>query len=177
MLDGIEISLPNKTHPYNRNSYSYGIDHDQNGFDTRAEILINSSQTPVQFDGKNKTRVKSGKWFDLYTGVTFYDAKDIDVDHLVPLYKVHISGCYAWNADKKRAYANAIRNKGPLRITHRWTNRVPKRADDPSEYSPSYVPGRCQYLRDWVSIKRDWGLTMDPNEALAIKQQMAACTT
>ncbi|MDA9771506.1 hypothetical protein N9D02_10780 [Emcibacteraceae bacterium] len=54
MLDGIEISLPNKTHPYDRNSYSYGIYHDQNGFDTRAEILINSSQTPVSLMAKIK---------------------------------------------------------------------------------------------------------------------------
>ncbi|MBT5072761.1 MAG: hypothetical protein HOM63_03420, partial [Kordiimonadaceae bacterium] len=103
------------------------------------------------------------------------DADDVDIDHLVPLYEVHISGGHSWNHDKKRAFANDMGANSPLRITHRWTNRIPKNADDPTFYSPSYVPARCSYLYDWITIKRKWQLSMDPKEANAIRKQIRAC--
>ncbi|MDG1997175.1 MAG: hypothetical protein P8J14_11810 [Emcibacteraceae bacterium] len=76
---------------------------------------------------------------------------------------------------KKRAFANDLSKGSPLRVVHRWTNRIPKNADDPSEYSPSWVPGRCQYLKDWISIKQTWGLSMDKIEAASITKQLKAC--
>lgn len=175
LFANIQVTLPETSIPYNRNQYRYGIDEDDDGFDTRAELLMEKSLVTVLFDVNNQKRIKSGKWFDPYTGVTFYNADAVDIDHLVPLYEVHVSGGYAWSDEKKRAYANDLSETGPLRITHRWTNRIPKSADDPSEYKPSFVPGRCQYLYDWVAIKRKWNLTMDPNEAYAIEKQLIAC--
>jgi|GEM_PF-4494292 len=174
-LYGIDIRPANMSVPYQRHLYAYGEDSDHDGQNTRAEILIKASLSPVTFtNDKNKT-VKTGRWFDSYTGVTFKSAKDVDIDHLVPLYEVHISGGYAWSTDKKRSYANDLGPDSPLRITHRWTNRIPKNTDDPSKYSPSYVPGRCTYLQDWIAIKRKWGLSMDAVEADAIRKQFTAC--
>lgn len=174
-LHGIEIRAENTATPYQRRHYQYGTDADRDGQNTRAELLISTSEVPVKFTAATQRTVKSGRWFDPYTGVTFKRASDVDIDHLVPLYEVHVSGGYGWSDEKKRAFANDLSEDGPLRVTHRWTNRIPKNADGPSDYSPSYVPGRCQYLYDWISIKRIWGLSMDPNEADAILTQIKAC--
>ncbi|MEZ5756679.1 MAG: hypothetical protein R3D86_00500 [Emcibacteraceae bacterium] len=174
-LYGIKIRAINLSVPYERRLYAYGEDSDHDGQNTRAEILIRKSLSPVTFTNDKKRTVKSGRWFDSYTGVTFKSAKDVDIDHLVPLYEVHISGGYAWSAEKKQSYANDLGPQSPLRITHRWTNRIPKNTDDPSRYSPSYVPGRCAYLQDWIDIKRKWNLSMDAAEADAIRKQFSAC--
>jgi hypothetical protein len=119
-------------------------------------MLQRTSLVPVKFKTLKNKHVKSGEWFDPYTGITFKNADDVDIDHLVPLYEVHIFCGSDWSQEKKRAYANDLSKTGPLRVVYRWTNRVPKNADDPSKYSPSWVPGRCRYLKDWVSIKQKW---------------------
>ncbi|MDG1708467.1 MAG: hypothetical protein P8H03_06875 [Emcibacteraceae bacterium] len=174
------LSSPNTSEisisiPYKRSEYGYGSDIDQDGQNTRAEKLQLASLVPVEFRTLKKKHVKSGKWFDPYTGLTFRDANDVDIDHLVPLYEVHISGGAYWPKEKKRAFANDLSKNGPLRVVHRWTNRIPKNADDPSEYLPSWVPGRCQYLKDWISIKQKWDLFMDKAEARSIEKQLMAC--
>lgn len=164
---GINLAMPDRITPYDRSSFNYGGE-------TRESMLKRESLIPVTYH-QDSGKISGGKWLDPYTGVTFYNANEVDIDHLVPLYEVHISGGAHWDADKKRAFANDISADGPLRITHRWTNRTPKSADDPSLYTPSWVPGRCQYLKDWLAIKRKWDLSIDPNEAFAIKQQMVGC--
>lgn len=175
MLQDIQIRQNASGITYNRNGYSYGIDADHDGQNTRAELLIKFSNSPVSFTNDTKRTVKSGEWFDNYTGVTFKNASDVDIDHLVPLYEVHLSGGHAWSDEKKRSFANDLGENSPLRITHRWTNRIPKNADDPAFYSPSYVPARCTYLYDWINIKRKWELSMDPQEADALRNQIRAC--
>lgn len=175
LLKDIPIYDSIPTVKYQRKEYGYGLDADKDGKNTRTEHLINNSLNKVSFKTAKERRVDKGKWFDPYTGVTFHSADAVDIDHLVALYEVHISGGYKWSAEKKRAYANDLGADSPLRITHRWTNRIPKSADDPTEYTPSYVPGRCQYLKDWINIKRKWGLSMDSDEAEAISDQMKAC--
>lgn len=167
-LFGIEIRQDDDLKPYNRALYHYTQR-------TRSALLTQKSLIPVTYTNPSQRTVKSGRWFDVYTGVIFRNARDVDIDHLVPLYEVHISGGHDWDQEKKQAFANDLSVNGPLRVTHRWTNRIPKNADDPSKYSPSYVPARCQYLKDWISIKRKWGLTADPDEAKAIRSQYKAC--
>ena len=60
------------------------MDEDGNCRDTRAEVLIASSTGRVHMR-KNGCSVDRGKWFDPYTGKTFTQASDVDIDHLVPL--------------------------------------------------------------------------------------------
>ena len=37
----------------------------------------------------------------------------------------------------------------------------------PDEYMPSDDDYHCEYVEDWIRIKRDWGLRMTVNEAEA----------
>ena len=90
---------------YERGDWKHWIDADEDGIDTRAEVLIEESHEEVTFDKEGK-RVKTGKWRDPYTGNTFLNAKDVDVDHMVPLQNAHVSGGWLWNWERRRDYAN-----------------------------------------------------------------------
>ncbi len=66
----------------------YGDCRDADGdhLNTRNEVLATESLIPVTLDDQGR-KVTSGLWFDPYTGLTFIDPGDIDIDHLVPLRK------------------------------------------------------------------------------------------
>ena len=36
------------------------------------------------------------------------DPKELQIDHMIPLKEVHISGGHAWDAKKKRDFANDL---------------------------------------------------------------------
>ena len=59
----------------------------------------------VLFSNDNMCYVRSG-WFDPYNGEYIYFASDLDIDHFVPLYNVHISG--AVGGREKTDFANNI---------------------------------------------------------------------
>ena len=83
--------------PYDRDLYRHWIDADGDCQDTRQEVLIAQSLQPVVLDGRG-CRVVSGRWFDPYTGQTFTDPGDLDIDHFIPLAEVHRSGGDIWTA-------------------------------------------------------------------------------
>ena len=49
-----------------------------------------------------------GTWRDPYTGEVVTDATKLDIDHMIPLKNAHDSGGWAWDRDKKAAFANEI---------------------------------------------------------------------
>ena len=49
------------------------------------------------------------------------------------------------------------------------TNRI-KSARNPSEYMPPHQAYRCEYLKNWLTIKLIWKLGMQREEAKAIKE-------
>ena len=70
---------------YNRKDWPHWIDEDNDGQNTRAEVLIESSQVPVKFKRNRGCSVSHGLWTDPYTGMTSTQESDLDIDHIVPL--------------------------------------------------------------------------------------------
>src|SRR5690554_2074594 len=68
---------------YDRSLFQHWIDADGNGCDTRQEVLIAESTTPV-VKGAGCT-VVSGTWYSWYDGQTWTDPSDVDIDHLVQI--------------------------------------------------------------------------------------------
>ncbi len=64
--------------PYDRDLYGGWIDADGDCQDTRQEVLIAESITPVQLDSRG-CRVVSGTWLDPFTGQTFTNPGDLDI--------------------------------------------------------------------------------------------------
>lgn len=61
------------------------------------------------------------------------------------------------------AFANDVDEPRTLRVATGAVNEA-KGADNPVNWLPPDDAAVCQYLADWVSIKAQWGLTMDESE-------------
>ena len=80
---------------YDRSAWRHWIDADRDCQNTRHEVLIEESLTPVTFKTDKGCRVVSGNWLGAYSGEVFTDASKLDIDHLVPLKEAHESGSHA----------------------------------------------------------------------------------
>src|SRR5690606_28748554 len=82
-------------------------DADNDCQNTRHEVLIAEADGPLTYSSGGCT-VTSGAWHDPYTGLTFTNPSDIDIDHMVPLADAHRSGGWKWTTATKRQYANDL---------------------------------------------------------------------
>ena len=79
------------------------VDADLDCQSTRQVVLIEESQEPVVLDLRG-CKVRN----DPYTGETFTNPRQLDIDHFVPLAEVHRSGAHSWDAKKRKAFANDL---------------------------------------------------------------------
>ncbi|WP_295153948.1 HNH endonuclease family protein [uncultured Brachyspira sp.] len=142
---------------YNRDDWGSWIDEDNDGLNTRNEVLARESLTKPLI---SNNRVISGKWYDKFTGKYFTNAGDLDIDHLVPLKNAHISGASNWSKEKKNEYYNYLKNNNHLIAVSKGANRS-KGDKSPLEWLPSNEEYQCEYIREWYKIKTDWGLTIE----------------
>ena len=165
---------PEVAAPYDRaRQYGGWIDADRDCMNTRHEVLAEESLVPPVLSA-NGCKVIGGLWYGLFTGRTFTDPRQLDIDHLVPLAEAHQSGAHAWDRQTRREYANDLDNPGHLIAVHAGTNRA-KGAKDPAEWLPPNESFHCAYVLAWVGVKRAWGLTADRAEAAAIARVLEGC--
>ncbi len=88
-----------------REDWEHWIDEDNNGLNTRHEVLLRQSLVPATV---KDNKVIEGMWFSAYTGEFFYDPTKLDIDHFVPLKNAHDSGASNWTKEEKRNYANNL---------------------------------------------------------------------
>lgn len=159
--------------PYDRDLYGGWIDADGDCQDTRQEVLIAESLTPVQLDSRG-CRVVIGTWFDPFTGQTFTNPGDLDIDHFIPLAEAHRSGADRWPEQLRRQFANDLSWPGNLIAVSASANRS-KGDRDPAGWLPPNQEFRCEYVRIWVITKGYWGLTMDDSERTAVFSVLVQC--
>ena len=125
---------------------------------------------PVKFSRKGCT-VVSGLWDDYYFPEKHYLATDVDIDHLVPLKNAHDSGGAHWTVDQKRIFANDEEN---LVITYKKYNRE-KGSQGIDTWLPKDKSYACQYVQDWVKIKKKYELTLSARERESFELLMKNC--
>lgn len=155
---------------YSRNLYRHWIDEDRDCQNTRAEVLINASQTPPKFKTSRSCVVVSGKWTDPYSGQTHLKASKIDIDHIVPLKQAHESGASRWPKDQKQKFANDSENL--LAVTARYNRQ--KGAKGPTEWMPPDPTYHCRYLKQWMAIKTKYRLA-EPHKKQIEQMTQDAC--
>lgn len=131
---------------------------------TRHEILKKMSTSTID-TGKNKCTVERGKWLDLYTGKTFYQAKDMDIDHVVPLKWAWDHGADKWSQEKREKIANDPAN---LLAVEAAANRS-KGAKAPWDWMPPDKTYHCQYLLRFTRIVKTYGLKLSNTEQKKLK--------
>jgi hypothetical protein len=158
---------------YDRDLYRHWTDADGDCQDARQEVLIAESRGPVRLT-RDGCRVISGQWAEPYTSRIVRDPGELHVDHLVPLAEAHRSGAHRWSAQRRQAYANDLTDPRSLIAVDAGAN-MSKGADDPAHWLPENRAYRCQYVADWVAVKRRWQLSMDPAERRAVDTVMRNC--
>jgi len=172
---GLKITAEVNTPKYKRSLYNHWIDADGDNEDARQEVLIAESLTePALKIISGDSRVQSGLWAAPYCGYVTTDPGTLDVDHMVPLKEVHLSGGYKWPPEKREAYANDLSDSKTLIAVKAGCNRS-KGFKDPADWLPPNRAYWCTYLTEWVAIKQKWQLTMDQAEVDAVKEGFRVC--
>lgn len=156
---------------YERSDWPHWLDEDGDCQDTRAEILIATSQVPVTFTREDRCTVASGRWHDPYSGDTVTAAGKLDIDHLVPLRHAHGHGGDSWDERHRRQFANDPANLLPVSAS---ANRS-KGAGSPDQWLPENRDYWCQYGQHWQRIKQSYRLLITPPEQQAIDKLLATC--
>ena len=170
-LDSLRLE-PEQRSGYDRDLFTHWTDPDGDGCDTRREVLIRDSLTPVTVgDG---CEISGGTWFSIYDGFTSTDPGDFDIDHLVPLAEAWDSGAHSWSDQRREDFANDMAFRGSLIPVSATSNRS-KSDQDPAEWFPPNVTFHCEYIANWLQIKSQWDLSVDEAEATAIESVLAGC--
>jgi hypothetical protein len=142
--------------------------------DTRATLLIRTSQVPVTFTTSSDCTVRTGRWIDPWSGAVTTVAHDFQIDHTVPLANAWASGAWAWTHDRRVAYANDLADLGHLVPILAHENEA-KGDDGPDQWRPPSRSAWCRYALDWDRIKAKWHLTATPAEWAALREMSATC--
>jgi 5-methylcytosine-specific restriction endonuclease McrA len=141
--------------PYRRSDWRHWIDADHDCQDTRQEVLIAESEVPVEFADARHCRVRRGRWTCPYTGRVVTDPAELDIDHVVPLENANASGGWRWSPERRREYANDLRDPEHLVAVLASANRQ-KGSKGPDAWLPSNEHYRCAYVTDWIAIQKRW---------------------
>ncbi len=160
---------------YVRRDYDQGGwgDADGDGCNTREEVLIAEA---IRLRGVTAScGPVDGAWLSWFDGRTLTDARDVEIDHLVPLAEAHRSGAARWAADGKHAFADDLSSPHSLTAVSAESNRD-KSDSDPAAWRPPDPAAWCRYARNWIAVKLKWGLAADEAEASALREMLSTCT-
>ncbi|MDR7189834.1 hypothetical protein J2Y46_002660 [Microbacterium sp. BE35] len=150
---------------YNRDRFEHWIDADGDGCNTRYEVLIDESTTPVTVG--SGCSLTGGTWVSPYDGVTATTPAGIEIDHVVALAEAWRSGAFAWTDDQRRTFANDL--DVPYALTAASTVSNQSKGDkDPAEWLPTNTSFTCEYVTSWALVKYRWSLAVDPAEYAAL---------
>lgn len=156
---------------YERSAFGHGWDDlDSDGQDERAEILIRTHRgdpDALRFATGRERRVVAGRWFCRFTGQTFTDAGDLDIDHLVPLKDAWLSGAHAWTRERRERYANGVgikTNRKAWLVPVSSSSNRSKGDDAPHEWLPPRTSYHVRYACSWIRTKHYWSLSVTAAE-------------
>ncbi|MGY1735158.1 GmrSD restriction endonuclease domain-containing protein [Geodermatophilus sp. SYSU D00684] len=177
-LDSVEVRGRAPQTGYSRDEFGDGwVDTDQNGCDTRNDVLARDL-TGERFEpGTRDCVVVSGTLADPYSGRTIAfrrgegTSEAVQIDHVVALSDAWQKGAQQWDAARRTEFANDPLNllavDGPL-------NQA-KGDSDAATWLPPARSYRCAYVARQVAVKVTYGLWMTRAERDAVAGVLDAC--
>ncbi|MBP1785989.1 hypothetical protein J3R08_005839 [Micromonospora sp. HB375] len=139
---------------------------------TREQVLKRDG-TSVVVD--SSCAATSGRWYSPYDGATWYAASDVDIDHVVPLAEAWRSGANSWTTSRRQSFANDLTRPQLIAVTDN-VNQA-KGDQDPSMWQPPLTSYRCTYSKMWITVKYNWGLTLQSSEKSALQSMLNTCAS
>ncbi len=97
-------------------------------------------------------------------------ARKLHVDHLVPLKEAYTSGAHRWSKAKRCHYNNFTSHPFHLILVKAQENlRKGDRA--PDRYMPPNPNFKCEYIKQWMTVKVIWDLSFSIQEYEALEYQ------
>ena len=140
---------------YKREKFGRWLDLDNNCLNTRHELLKKRSTLPVRLR-KDGCLVLSGHWVDPYTQMEYFEASELDIDHLVPLKFSWLYGANRWSVSTLRLFYNDPMN---LSIVGKDINRS-KGAMGPLEWLPPNSDIHCVYITNFIDVLKNYELSV-----------------
>lgn len=152
-----EILYP--TTKYLRDAFGGWIDEDNDCQNTRHELLQALSSAPPLMKA-NGCLVLRGRWLDPYSGKVFLEAREIDIDHLIPLKFAWDRGAFYWSLEKRIKFSNDTMN---LFAVDRGLNRQ-KAAKGPVDWLPPNKEFQCSYVTRFLRVAKIYSLNLSSEE-------------
>ena len=174
-LRELEVAPPGSMAGYSREKFPHWSDAQEFGWDV-SDTSCDARDAALIRDGKNVRvgdgcDVTSGEWRDPYTGRTYTDPADIDIDHVVPLANAWRSGASAWDEARREQYAN-----DPQVLLSAEDNANQEKGDKgPEAWKPPNEAEWCDYAVRWIGIKDKYDLSVNEQEKEALKQMLDTC--
>jgi hypothetical protein len=164
----------NLTAEYNRDrDYPTWEDWDSDCQNNRHEVLISEhiddDQNHPLVLSSDGCYVDSGKWFDPYDNIYYFNSSEVQIDHVVALFESHKSGAWNFPAKRKLRFANNI-DFDDLLIAVGGSSNSKKGSYDPASWMPSNISYACDYLNKWLNIKSEFRLSVDEDEKASIEE-------
>lgn len=153
---------------------AWDYDYNNNGCDTRDDILARDLTNAVTSDG---CKVTAGTLQDPYTNTTINfkrgkdTSADVQIDHIIALNEAWGSGANQWDQQTREQFANDPAN---LMAVDGPTNGS-KSAKDAAKYVPDNEEFVCTYVTRQITLKAHYGLSVDKAESKALNNIMEGC--
>lgn len=151
---------------YSRDKFGSGWNTYKGCITVREHVLIENSKDMVVMDSKS-CDVEKGKWFSIWENEYYYDSKDLDIDHTVPLKWAYTHGADKWTLKQRNDYANNYVDQYHLVPLSSHNNRS-KGDRGPDRWMPPY--NRCLYIKTFISIVNKYKLNFTINEKNKINE-------
>lgn len=174
LLTQLRVAPETNAGTYDRDYFGSWSDADRDKCNTRKEVLIAESTTPVTLTGT--CTIEGGTWRSPYDNSQTSNPASYDIDHMVPLKEAWVSGAHGWNQKTLRTYANDLGYEYSLIAVSAKSNRQ-KSDQDPAEWMPSNSAYVCEYVGQWVAIKYRWSLAVDPAEHSVLSGALSSCSS
>jgi hypothetical protein len=152
-------------------------DTDQNGCDTRNDILARDLTDETFKPGSNKCVVTTGTLADKYTraSISFVRGQDtstdVQIDHIVPLSDAWQKGAQQLSAERRKELANDPLN---LMAAVKSTNSA-KGDKDAATWLPPNLAFRCEYVARQTAVKAKYDLWVTRAEHDTITGILKVC--
>ncbi|MBH5334342.1 HNH endonuclease [Streptomyces pactum] len=171
-LGRLQVAAEDRT-GYSRGKFPHWTDEDQDGCDTREDVLVEEAVTPPTVDARCTT-VVGGAWHSYYDKKDHTGAGGLGIDHTVPLGEAWGSGASRWSEEERRRFANDRDDPRVLNAVSATEIRL-KAGRDPARWEPSDDSADCRYIAEWVVVKSRYRLSADRAEAAALENMAAEC--